>query len=82
LLLHVGLATAVPPRSHDLGALATLLAASVQGTARLAGDCAALTQYGVEIRYPGQSASAADAVAAAEAMRRVRRFARQQLGLV
>ena len=79
LLVFYGM---LAPRSHDLGAMATQLAALLPKVIRLHGDCAALTQYGVEMRYPGQSASAAEARTAIAAMRPVRRFGRRVLGLM
>ncbi len=70
-----------PPRTHDLDELTSLLLAALPRVARLSGDSASLTEYGVIIRYPGESATDADARAALDAMRRVRRFARRALGL-
>lgn len=70
-----------PPRTHDLDELTARLTPTTSHVMRLAGDSASLTEYGVDVRYPGQSATPDEAKHAVAAMRRIRRFARRGLGI-
>jgi HEPN domain-containing protein len=70
-----------PPRIHDLVQLLNL---AVLHDARFAARLSltqALNAYGVMVRYPGMSATEAEARAAVSAMRRLRAFLRRKLGL-
>jgi HEPN domain-containing protein len=71
----------VPPRIHDLVQLLHLAALhDVTFTARLP-LTQALNPYGVMFRYPGMSASEAEARDAVRTIRRPRAFRRRKLGL-
>ncbi|MGI8424224.1 MAG: HEPN domain-containing protein [Chloroflexota bacterium] len=76
------LARALPsPRVHDLDVISLMLNENLPAVTKIATDCTLLTQYAVEVRYPGGSATTDEADEAVEAMRRVRQFARRALGL-
>ena len=70
-----------PPRIHDLEDLLNLCALyNATLTARLP-LVHVLNPYGVLIRYPGMTATVAEAQAAVHAMRRLRTILRRTLGL-
>jgi HEPN domain-containing protein len=70
-----------PPRIHDLEDLLNLCALyDATLTARLP-LVHVLNPYGVLIRYPGMTATVAEAQAAVHAMRRLRTILRRTLGL-
>lgn len=71
----------VPPRTHDLQRLLSLCAAYDATLISLDPDCAALTPYAVDFRYPSATATDADAKDAMKTVRRIRRTLRKKLGL-
>jgi HEPN domain-containing protein len=71
----------IPPTIHDLSGMLRLCQRYDPTLAPLDADAGILNPYGVLIRYPGLSATADDAVAAVNAIRRMRRVVRRLLGL-
>jgi HEPN domain-containing protein len=69
------------PKTHDLERLLDLAVSVEPKWASLRPSMAALTDYAVEVRYPGRSASSADARMLLRATSRIRELIRQQLGL-
>ena len=69
-----------PPRIHDLVQLLNLAALHDATFAAKLILTQALNPYGVMIRYPGMSASEAEARDAVRTMRRLRAFLRRKLG--
>lgn len=69
------------PKTHDLERLLDLALAADPLWAALRPAVVALTDYAVEIRYPGRSATAAEATSLLKATRRIRLIARERLGL-
>jgi HEPN domain-containing protein len=67
-----------PPKIHDLEALAELVSAAAKVTLPL-DDLELLNAYAVNIRYPGATATPAEARQAVAAMNRVRRSCRAAL---
>ena len=65
------------PRTHDLSALAIHLKSV--GIGPLAGEFRRLNQYAVDIRYPGASATIAEARTAISAMRKAAALCRRHL---
>lgn len=59
------------PRVHDLPALVRLVGRSSVSAARLRNDLLLLNQFGVEIRYPGATATPAEARKAVRSMERI-----------
>jgi HEPN domain-containing protein len=74
-------AGAVPPRIHGLGDLLDACAQYSAALEKLRADAVSLTQYGVNVRYPGMHASVEDGWEAMAAMRAIRRAVRRALGL-
>lgn len=71
----------VPPRTHDLGALITLCE-SVGVTIPIpVGRLLLLSQYAVQLRYPGEDLSTDEARSAVEIAEKLRAVARQILEL-
>ena len=71
----------VPPRTHNVKALAEFLQPK-EPTIELIKDLLnRLTPYAVETRYPGEFATAREAKAAYAAAKEIRRFARARLKL-
>ena len=70
-----------PPRTHDLRDLQDLCAALDSSFLQLTPELLVLNPYAVDIRYPGISATQADAHNAVKAVRRVRKAMRRTLGL-
>jgi HEPN domain-containing protein len=70
-----------PPRTHDLSLLANLIGPSDPAWAELRLDLDWLTTLAVEIRYPGASSAAEDAVRALSIAAQIRAKARLDLGL-
>jgi HEPN domain-containing protein len=69
------------PKTHDLGALLTLLGPIEPAWEWLRRDIVGLSALAVEIRYPGRSPDADDAREAMRIAGEVRRLARNALGL-
>lgn len=73
---------AIPfPKTHNLGAILTLLAPVEPAWEHLRPELAELTALGIEARYPGRITDADDARDALRIAAEVRRLARQALGL-
>ena len=70
-----------PPRSHDLEELLDLCAAYDATLNQWLALVQFLNPYGVQIRYPGTSATIANAKDAVKTMRRLRTVLRRKLGL-
>jgi len=70
-----------PPRIHDLEDLLSLCTVHDATLAALLSLAQALNPYAVLIRYPGMSATVADAKDAVKTMRRLRTVLRRKLGL-
>jgi HEPN domain-containing protein len=68
-------------RTHNLVALLDLLLSTDPDWDRLRPHLTALTQYAVDIRYPGANADRDDVREALRRCRLVRKFARQNLAL-
>lgn len=69
------------PKTHDLGALLTLLRPVEPAWERLRLDVVGLSALAVEVRYPGRSPDSADAREAVRIAGEVRRLARNAMGL-
>ena len=69
------------PKTHNLPALLTLVLPVEPSWNILSVALIKLDDYGVEFRYPGNNAAAADAQAALQFCRNVREVARRSLGL-
>jgi HEPN domain-containing protein len=69
------------PKIHDLSALLDMLLSSYPGWQGFRQECEALTDNAIEVRYPGFSADREDAAAALATAQRLRRAAREALGL-
>ncbi len=69
------------PKTHDLDAILRLLLPIEPAWVALQDDIDTLAHLAVEVRYPGFSANAGEAIAAVEAARKVRAAARSSLGL-
>jgi HEPN domain-containing protein len=69
------------PRTHNLAALLDLVLRLEPGWAGLRVDVDALTDLGIEVRYPGKSADAEDAEYALTTAEAVRRTIRTSFGL-
>ena len=74
-------ASILPPKTHDLKRLLALLAPVEPLWSALSSACASLSDFGVEFRYPGNTATATQAKAALRDARAIRHQARQSLGL-
>lgn len=70
-----------PPRIHDLEDLLNLCALHDAVLATHLPIAQALNPFGVQIRYPGMSATVAEAKDAVKSVRRLRTVMRQVLGL-
>lgn len=70
-----------PPKQHDLLVLLGAIGPDEPGWEEFVDELALLTRFGTRYRYPGLTASAADAADALAACRRFRSAARQALGL-
>src|SRR5581483_7698181 len=68
-------------KTHNLIALLGSLVALDVGWDRLRPHLTSLTQYAVNVRYPGETAGRDDGRESVRLCRAVRRFARQRLGL-
>lgn len=68
------------PRVHDLPALVRLIGRSPVSAARLRDDLLLLNQFGVEIRYPGATATPAEARKAVRSMERIVSACRKRRG--
>jgi len=69
------------PKTHDLAALLSLVSFIDSSCSHLRERLDRLTDLGVEVRYPGVSADAADAAEAVETAGLVRAAVREALGL-
>jgi len=69
------------PKTHDLSALLQLLLPAEPALATLRADLDWLTDVGIEVRYPGTAADAADAGRAVGIATRTRDYARRFLTL-
>ncbi len=69
------------PRTHDLSLLLTLVQPLELGLGILQPELDALNKYAIAYRYPGQSATKADAKDAVSDCRTVRQMIRASLGL-
>ncbi|MGH9936916.1 MAG: HEPN domain-containing protein [Blastocatellia bacterium] len=74
-------ANVVFQKTHNLLDLLTLVLAVEPNWNALQSDLAVLNNYGVDFRYPGKSATKAQAKAAVNHCRTVRNAARQSFGL-
>ena len=74
-------AGAVFPKTHDLALLLTLVQPIEPAWGILQPELDTLNKYAIAYRYPGQSATKADAKEAVKDCRRVRRMIRTALGL-
>lgn len=74
-------ANILPPKTHDLKKLLSLLLPLEPLWSALSGACASLSDYAVEFRYPGDTASAKQAKEALRQATAVRKQARLALGL-
>ena len=68
------------PRTHDLDLLGQLTSPTAPDVAALASDLSRLAAFAVEVRYPGASATAADAHWSVSVAQAVRRVIQKQLG--
>ena len=72
----------LPPRTHDLSALLSMLLPFDAAWAALRAELAALTDAAVEFRYPNQWSSSSECQREAFATcSRIRKLARESLGL-
>lgn len=78
LMLEYGL---VPPRTHDLQQLLSMLLPHERQLASLRRILVSLSQFAVEYRYPGQNATARQSRSALRGLEKVRIAIRQRLGL-
>ena len=69
------------PRTHDLELLLDLAVKLEPMWAALRPAVAAITDYAVEVRYPGRTASSAEAQRLLRAAARIRDLIRERLGL-
>jgi HEPN domain-containing protein len=69
------------PRTHDLEQLLVLALPLEPMWAALRAGVAALTDYAVEVRYPGRSASAAETTRLVRVTKHIRQVIRERLGL-
>jgi len=69
------------PKTHDLTQLKSLIKAIDADVLLVAPALDVLNPYGIDVRYPGLQATAADARDAVAAMKTVRKFVRAKLGL-
>lgn len=69
------------PKIHDLIQLEELTATADLEIRVIHADLAILNPYGIDIRYPGLTATVAEAKIAIQAMKRARKFLRTKLGL-
>jgi HEPN domain-containing protein len=74
-------AAIVYPKTHDLERLLNLAVAIEPMWASLRPAVAAITDYAVEVRYPGRSATPAETRALLKAAENLRGLIRQSLGL-
>lgn len=70
-----------PPKTHDLKLLLTLLVPMEPLWASLLAACASLSDFAVEFRYPGDTATARQAKEALRDAKAIRAEARAALGL-
>ena len=75
-LTHQGIAF---PRTHDLIALNKLCANANTGFQQIADWLDNLNTYAVEVRYPGESITLAEARSAIQSMKSIRQFVRARL---
>lgn len=71
----------IPPRTHDLAALATLCVESGVSVSMPLDELLLLNQYAVQVRYPGEDPTPAEARKALETVAVLRTGAREILGL-
>jgi HEPN domain-containing protein len=71
----------MPPRTHDLDTLLTLLLPSDGSLATLRRQLESLTRYAVSVRYPDERATKKQAHAALRHAERLRKELRARLGL-
>jgi HEPN domain-containing protein len=69
------------PKTHDLQVLLNLMGPLNPFWITLSPECALLTNFAVNFRYPGASALLTDAKQALLALEPIRQFARQELGI-
>jgi len=69
------------PKTHDLSLLLTLVQPIEPGWGILQPELDTLNKYAIAYRYPGQSATKADAKEAVDACRTIRQTIRTSLGL-
>jgi HEPN domain-containing protein len=74
-------ANMLPPKTHDLKKLLGLLLPLEPLWSALSGSCASLSDFAVEFRYPGDTATARQAKEALGDARAVRKEVRLTLGL-
>lgn len=74
-------ASVLPPKTHDLKRLLALLAPIEPLWSSLSGACASLSDFAVEFRYPGDTATAKQAEEALRDARSIRQQVRLALGL-
>lgn len=71
----------LPPKTHDLKRLLTLLAPMEPLWSALSAACASLSDFAVEFRYPGDKATLKQAKEALRDAKSIRQQVRQGLGL-
>lgn len=81
LKARLGEATIAFPRTHDLERLLDLIVPVEPLWATLRPALVAMTDFAVEVRYPGRATSRAEALALVRAATRVRETIRRSLGL-
>ncbi|WP_309710161.1 HEPN domain-containing protein [Armatimonas sp.] len=69
------------PKTHDLQLLLNLISPLNPFWVTLMPECALLTNYAVNFRYPGSSATLLDAKQGLVALDPIRSFVRQELGI-
>ena len=69
------------PKTHDLARLVNLAEGADPLVGALNADASSLTDYSVNIRYPGDEATPEEARAALKTMKKIRSFLRKKLGL-
>ena len=69
------------PRTHDLQELQGLIVAIAPDFESLTKDLYLITDYAVDVRYPGRNPTLEEAQDSREAVMRIRIFVRQKLGL-
>ena len=78
---HLQAASTAFGKTHDLNALLQLLLPIEPNWLQMQSQCRLLTEYAVDLRYPGRSATQDEANDAMMACHSIRTFARSRFGL-